>query len=67
MFIELSYEKQKKERIKAELIEKHQELIQQQYTLTNYEQIKKFAHEQLHMDPLTMNQVMKLQDHDQRS
>lgn len=60
LFINLSYEKQKKEQLRTTLKEQKQQLLQQHYALSNHKDIKGFAHTQLTMEPITMAQVKKL-------
>ena len=63
-FISLSYEKQKKEALRDELMEKQKQLTQQYHALTNPTYVKAFAQKQLSMEPVALTQVRKLQDHD---
>lgn len=59
-FINLSYQKQKKEKQKVELVEKKKDLMRQQYVLTNLQHVKQIAQETLLMKPTTISQVQKL-------
>jgi hypothetical protein len=59
-FISLSYEKQKKERVREELHEKKKLLTQQYHAHVNPSMVKDFAKSQLRMEPVALSQVRKL-------
>lgn len=58
--IKLSYQKQKYENKKKELIQKKQELSQQWHYLLKRSTIKNFARKNLKMSKVTLNQIEKL-------
>lgn len=60
IFISLSYEKQKKEKFREELAEKKKLLTHQCHALANPTVIKEFAKNNLHMEPIALAQVRKL-------
>lgn len=60
LFINLSYEKQKKEQARTNLKEQKQQLLQRYYTLSNHNDIKSFAQNSLNMEQISMAQIKKL-------
>ncbi len=62
--IQLSYQKQKNEKIVAELNEQKKKLMHEQQTQKNPAAIKKFAHEVLHMEPMKIAAIKKLTQDD---
>lgn len=62
-FIKQSFVKQKNERILAQLEQHKQELTNQWYGLQNKSDIKKYALETLHMQPVKLSQLKRL-NHD---
>ena len=65
LFIKESFCKQKNERIIANLEQKNQEIMNQLYTAQNKTDIKQYAHETLHMQPIQLTQLKKL-SHDRK-
>jgi cell division protein FtsL len=59
--VELSYQKQKNEKIKQELVEKRNNLQQQWYVLQNRATIKNYAQEKLGMKKISLHQIKQLQ------
>ena len=62
LFIKVSYEKQRQEKIKTELAQKKQNLIHELYSLKDRGAIKKFAEAELGMHKVKLNQIKKLND-----
>jgi AAA15 family ATPase/GTPase len=60
--VELSYQKQKNEKIKEGLQEKKYALIQQLYVLQDRESVKAYAQNSLHMQPISLKQIRKYVD-----
>lgn len=60
-FIELSYQKQKKERFKQELEGKKLALVQEKSLLTRHANVQAFAQKVLHMETVRLTQIKKLQ------
>lgn len=60
--IQLLYEKQKNESIRARLRVKQQELIQQLYALKDRAAVKEYARTHLHMKPVQLSQIKKIKD-----
>lgn len=58
--IELAYQKQKNETVLAELIEQRKQLTHELQTLKNPSLVKKFAQEELHMEPIKMSALKKV-------
>ena len=58
--VELSYKKQKNEKIKQELVEKKNNLTQQWYMVQNRASIKKYAQEELGMKKIALHQIKQL-------
>lgn len=56
-----SYQKQKTEKMKEQLLQKKQALTHQLYALHNKTAIKNFAQNQLKMEPIDMQQIKKLE------
>jgi hypothetical protein len=71
LFIDQSFAKQKNERKKIELTQTIQELSHQLHIVREHANIKQFAHTELDMQPIQMNQIKKLptknEIHDNRS
>ncbi len=65
LFIKESFRKQKNERVLAMKEQEQQKLMNQLYTTQNKADIKQYAHHTLHMKPVQLTQVKKL-DHDQQ-
>lgn len=62
--IKLTYEKQKNELLKNNLVQKKQSLTHHFYALQNRSEIKKFVSTELNMEPLTLKQIKKLNAND---
>ncbi len=62
--IHYSYEKQKKETQKNNLIQKRQLVEQQQYAIKNRSTIKQFAGNVLRMKKVKLSQIKKLPTHE---
>jgi len=60
--IKLTYQKQKYENQKKELLQKKQELSQQWYQMRKRSEIKKFAKNSLKMGKVKLKQIKKLED-----
>lgn len=60
LFIKNSYKQQQYEKKIVALTEKKQKLIQELYALKDRDNIKKYAHEKLHMHPYTLTQIKKI-------
>ncbi|MEX0940161.1 MAG: hypothetical protein WDZ41_02285 [Candidatus Babeliales bacterium] len=58
--IQLSYLKQKNDKIKQELIDKRKILTQEYYAMQNKSSIKKFAQQELGMKKISLKQVKQL-------
>jgi hypothetical protein len=58
--MQLSYQKQKKEKFKQELIEKKNTLTQQLQIVHNRSTIKKFAEKNLGMKKISLNQIKQM-------
>lgn len=65
--IKASYQKQKNETFLAQLKQKKQELTHHVYALHNKSKVKKFATEALKMEPLSLNHIKKLPNHDKQT
>jgi len=63
--IKLSYQKQKHELTRENLIQKKRDLTQQLYALQDRAAIKEFAQQELKMEKVSINQVKKLSLHEQ--
>ncbi len=61
-YIRLSFEKQKKERLVAQLKKDKQEATNQLYALQNKSQIKEFAQDTLNMRPIKLSQIKRVSD-----
>lgn len=59
-FIEFSYEKQRKEKMVAQLRELKKKLERERYALTSHERVKTFAHKELGMEPMSIKQLRTL-------
>ncbi len=59
-FIKESYKKQKLDVTKNELAHTKEQYTNQRYALKNPAQIKKFAQEQLGMQPIKINQIKRI-------
>lgn len=59
-FIRYSFEKQKNERLVAQLEKEKQEFINELYALQNKSYIKEFAQEKLHMKMTSLKQIKRL-------
>ena len=59
-FIKQSFEKQKNERLFAQLIKEKQALANQLHTLQNKNDIKQFAQEHLHMKSVSLKQMKRI-------
>lgn len=59
-FVELSYKKQKNEKVKQELLEKKNSLIQQWYLVQNRASIKQYAQQELGMKKIALHQIKQL-------
>ena len=64
-FIQLSYEKQRKEKAILALREQKKQLTQERYALHSHEQVKKVAQQQLHLEPIKISQIRKVSLNDQ--
>ncbi len=60
LFISLSYDKQKKEKLREELLEQKKLLTQRNHALANPSLVKDFAKKNLNMEPIALTQVRKL-------
>lgn len=60
LFIRQSYRTQKNEKLLAQLTGKKQEVAAQLQALKSHAAIKKYAHETLHMRPISLNQIRRL-------
>lgn len=58
--INISYQKQKTEKLKQQLVQKKQSLTHQLYALQNKTAVQKFAQSNLHMQPIDIAQIKKL-------
>jgi cell division protein FtsB len=58
--IKLSFEKQKNEKLLAQLEKEKQELHNQLYALQNRAAIKEFAQEKLHLKTVSIDQIKRL-------
>ncbi|MGE0207266.1 MAG: hypothetical protein AB7R69_05460 [Candidatus Babeliales bacterium] len=58
--VELSYQKQKSEKIKHDLLEKKNNLMQQWYLVHNRAAIKQYAQEELGMKKITLSQIKQM-------
>ena len=58
--VELTYQKQKNEKIKQELIDQKNSLTQNWHLMQNRATIKKYAHENLSMKKIAFNQIKNL-------
>jgi len=61
-FTRLSYNYQKKENQKEQLVKKKNQLIHEQFAQTNHTDIKEFARQHLQMEPVNISQVKKLSE-----
>lgn len=59
-FIEFSYEKQRKEKMIAQLRELKKKLERERYILTSYERVKSFAQKELGMEPMSIKQFRNI-------
>jgi hypothetical protein len=59
-FVQHSFEKQRYERMLAQLEKERDVLTNQLYTLQNRSDIKAFAQETLHLRPIALSQIKKL-------
>lgn len=59
-FIALSYDKQRKEKMIAQLKETKKLLEREQYALTAHERVKTFASKELGMEPMSIKQLRTL-------
>ncbi len=59
-FIQLSYDKQRKEKAILALREQKKQLTQERYVLHSHEQIKKVAQQQLNLEPIKISQIRKI-------
>lgn len=60
--VQLTYEKQKNEKIKEELLEKKNQLTQQWYILQNRTSIKQYAEKELGMKKVAFKQIKNLDE-----
>ena len=58
--INSSYQKQKTEKLKEQLLQKKQSLTHQLYALQNKTAVKNFAQNKLGMEPIHLHQIQKL-------
>lgn len=63
-FVNTEYQKQEYERLITELHQKKEERTQILYAMKNRPHIQKYAQEKLNMQPLTLNQIKKVQRHE---
>ena len=59
--VKLSYQKQKKEKLQQDILEKKKQLTQQWHMVQNRSAIKDFAQKQLGMKKVALNQITLLE------
>lgn len=66
LIAQLSYRRQEKEAQKYALIKQKEELINQWYMITDRSAVQKYAQDKLHLEPLSLSQVKKI-EHDKQN
>lgn len=60
--VQASFDKQKNERTLIQLEQQKQALANKLQSLQNKQEIKKFAQEELHLQPINLSQIQRLSD-----
>jgi hypothetical protein len=67
LYVRASFSLQKNERLIATLQHEKEELTNSLYVLQNHEAIKQFAEQELHMQPLMLSQIVKIDGDETRN